>query len=567
MSENDLSHWNLNLSEENSVEVEESINLKELFDSKGEWKSDVKKLRTLNNYYWNSIHRTLKNKITVNCNFSSIEKTFCDFGIFTGKQLASDPEVIDAVKSNEGFTEDEVYEIIYETLYEEAKEFKINDSRVYTLTSWIESRYVLYRTLANSMKIKMTPKLLKQLPVEFQQFNHLRNQRIVAIQSIKRLLEKTPGVNSSLSKNILSGSVHDELDYLKTINPMTREIGTKINNISNTWKQICKNLLSIFRNNSLENIVSRINEYSTEIHELCVSKKLNLELLKDAQKDLLNNEEVTLKTLKRDVYVIKNNLNLASMKSKRKQYMPCRQKFDHTLDTTIIGKFLSKTLFYDRHSPVNSKLLLAPGDFEGFYEMDYETLVIPIYGDHMTEWMNAAVEYRFIIETLKDKSSFLESLHLLGDNPRKDFKQLYFKWFNTPFLSDTDVFEAFSDEECKFLYEHVAINEESFLLNKNDYYLSSEELKEAIEKTEHDGWSANYKKRVIAAQYYRANQFEKSLTVLNSLPEVDMFPINYICKNLVRIKLGEQISMLDGLDRFKYDEMSIPIKLFVRMNS
>jgi hypothetical protein len=260
--------------------------------------------------------------------------------------------------------------------------------------------------------------------------------------------------------------------------------------------------------------------------------------------------------------IVKNNLNVGSMSSNRKQHFPLLKSIKRIPDFNLFRKLVDKLMFSDRFYPIRNTIVLAPGDFNGFYEFDRESFVLPLYCGNYTEQLcHGMVSYRLMIESSLDGSEFMKDAdELFGAGKiRVKFKELYLKCF----LNSDEAFDKLSEDEKSFVYKHLIVNHHQFFLNNTQFIISDENLAKNIKWIETDGKDAPGCIHQVAGQYFKQGKTEIAQKMLQKSCQLEKNQRYLLSLVAVYDKLGKSEAADKIVEKCLEMPLYFPAKLYI----
>ena len=558
--DNQESFWQLSLTGSPVNDVDKEVDNHQVFTQSEDWTKESALLNKLSKNYWNKFRQCLRTKINGKFDFTIIEQAFFDYGLSCGEQFCKDQDVIEAVRDNEGIS-GTIYKAVYETLLDDIRHMEAKKKYVLSITEWVKKRYEYHSLLGEVANLEITPKLLKRLPDEYKTFCVKRDERTKFINSLSELFKKTPGINPELLDMLIKGTFHDELDYCQLLVPTPREIVLKGNTLKQLWASIVKKMTTIFQNKKVHQILQQIDQCSEDLVRYGKLKKVDMVKLRQEASNIANSESFTYKALQNELMIVKNNLNVGSMSSNRKQHFPLLKGIKKIPNMDEFATLVEKLSFEDRFYPLRNTIVLAPGDFNGFFEFDRESFILPLYAEnHLEHLCLGMVSYRLMIESSIDDSGFMKDAEALfgAGKVRSQFKELYLKCF----LNSEAAFENLNDEEKGFVYKHIALYDKGFFLNNSQLIMTKERLAEAKRWVESEkGSKSPGCIHQMAAQYFKHGKKEIAQKMLEKSCQLQSKPVYLLSLAMVYDSAGKT----EEADRLVEKCRDMPLQFYEKL--
>jgi hypothetical protein len=410
----------------------------------------------LSKAYWQSLELGVrKERVEGELEFSFSERLRYDFSLWCGEQFAKEPDVQDFLKDLGPEEVENPYHMVFEEAVEEVSSWVLAPP-FYTITSWLKKRDLDDRLMVETENFSLSNDVLSQMPKEAGEFMELRQERAKRLKSFKPLFEKISGAEEKFVPMIVSGSFHDQLDLLGAKRYGAVSERQKFKQMDQLWEGLTAKMREQFKLEKIHRALDRVNQISLELQGQIIKNKIDLEKVFSKAKEIFKGEASSHKRLYKDMQLLKNNLSIGAMKGRGGAYEPIMEKWPSPVDPEHLISLRRDSLRLDRKASSQMNILLAPGDFKGFFEYDRSCLVISIFSDDLASSYVEAMGDRFIIrETLKGDSVFIEELkEMAGEVPfRKYFISLYLKWYQ---VGLKDPVKGFSEEELSFFLKHIA---------------------------------------------------------------------------------------------------------------
>lgn len=512
--------------------------LKDIFLRVQEWPENPNLKKALSVAYWEHLEQTIRNKIQFGFNFTKVEQAFFDFGICCGEQFSQDENVVNCFESSLESEKPHIYEAVYGEMLNILHEQDLKNTSFITITSWLSKRFEEYRLIGQSTSIVIHDDLLRSLPNSYIKYHQLREERIDQIQSLEKLLQKCPGMNDTLLNTILSGKLHDESDSLTLQKQSTGLMQEKKKKLETLWHHVSQNLLSLFNNERIKSCLDNILQMTENIRAHCKNNQVDLQQFKEKAKDTYQTGQQQFKSLKKELGLLKNNLNVGAIKSRQPTFFPFVSQCSNPVPPEQLSQIYQLAYSCDRFFPKKSHFLLAPGQFEGFYEIDRESMILPAFHDNVhSQMVSALVDYRFIIESLQESSPFLKDLEELSGphQGRKYFKALYEKWLQ--YHDQKEI--QFNDQEIKFIAKHLSPSSESLYLNHFDFHLDKSKFKSLIVGIKQGKELSEHEYHILAGQFFSRKSYKDALQWIKKAFNLNQNPMYELAQRPILLALKE----------------------------
>lgn len=409
----------------------------------------------LSKSYWQSLELAMrKERVDGVLEFSFSERLRYDFSLWCGEQFAKEPDVKEFLSELDSEV-DHPFHMVFEEAVEEVSGWAV-EPPFFTITSWLKKRDLDDQLMVDAQNFSLPSDVLKELSKEAGEFMELREERFIRLKSFAPLFEKISGSEVKFVPMIISGSYHDQLDLMgaKRYGGMAER--QRLKQMEVVWESLSNKIRERFKLDKIHRSLDRINQISLELQGLIVKHKIDIEATFTKAKEIFKGESSSQKRLYKDMQLLRNNLSIGSMKGCGHAYEPIGEKWPSPVDPEYLVSLRRDSLRLDRSASARMNILLAPGEFNGFYEYDRNCLVISVFTEDPFSSYVEAMADRFIIrETLKGESEFLKTLkELCGDTPfRKYYMSLYKRWFKAG-LKDPSA--EFSSDEFDFLLDYIA---------------------------------------------------------------------------------------------------------------
>lgn len=460
--------------------------------------------------------QSVRKKIVSNCfQFSITEKLQFDYGIWCGEQFSKVEDVKELMQAVSPVDAKSLFQSVFEEAADAVLSLNKRDEDVMTSTSWLMMRYETYQMIAETESYTITQDLIKKSPARYKEYFSHREKRLAAAKGLVPYLLKTPGVHKSLLGIISSGTLHDAIEMLGAKKMRKPEDQNKLTKLSRIWELLTDKLKSVHHQDAfVAHSIRELNSISEQLLNYGRKNSMDMEKLRVEAKKMYTGVEQTQKRLLRDVSLLKSNLNLGAVRSTQKGYFPIQIEWPVPVRRQDVQLCLQRAKKCDAYYPLRSRVLLAPGSFDGFYEFDRETFIIPAYDDSkvIDHIVSAISDYRLIIEKINGQSSFLKTLESLNENekPGKIFRQLYKTWLLN---ADGDIDKKLQKNEVDFLLEYVAPNPKTLFLIHDDFYLGEQAQQRIHHAVKNDDADSDTYHR-LAGQYYQVKRYEDALLCL-----------------------------------------------------
>lgn len=452
-------------------------------------------------------------------NIDPIEEVYYNFGAWCGEQLKDDPEVMAAKAESLDISGSKFYHNVFETLVEEVLDYKPS-SHFLTLTEWLKCRDKTYQLMAEVERFKIPNEVLRQLPENARGYLKARDTRQEKLDSLSPKIKIVPGLHAKLQNLIISGSLHERIDALKLQSFMTGDDKENLQKLISIWSSVEKQLATIFKDPETLDTVADIHKLSDSIITIANEEKIDFNEVFKAARELYLDEGNSFRRLTRDVQMIKNNLNISSIKSKFGSHNPLLKRWPEPIKFKELDNYRERTLKLDKSFNSENEILLAPGKFNGFYEFDRGTLIFPICSsDAKFQWTTALVQYRFTIETLKSNSTFLSDLKQLkpGEKLQETFFNIYASWLEN---GDNEKFFDLPKIEQTFLLKHVAPSLQTLFLRDEDFFIDAYKKEKMILNWKSGKLNTN-NLNIIAGVFFSEKKLKESALLLKKLASLE----------------------------------------------
>lgn len=261
------------------------------------------------------------------------------------------------------------------------------------------------------------------LPPECSEYFRLRDGRIQCCAQLKIRLEKLPGLSENLVALIAGGALFDEFDFLRSNPRLNAEQTRKLNQLDAMWSKVRQTYTMFFEDETSQALLAQLEALTQQIINTCKAQKVDVSKIRELARKSFREERQTLKRISRDIQLIRNNLNVASMRKSQRPHNPLALSWPNPMEKAKLLASFQRLRELDSFYPTRSWILLAPGAFDGFFEIDRETLILPLYaqGQELDQAVAALSDYRISIETIRSNQEFLDALKLLhpGESPPK----------------------------------------------------------------------------------------------------------------------------------------------------
>ena len=386
--------------------------------------------------------------------FTFSERLRFDFSLWCGEQFSKESDVVDFLKEL-GAEVLNPYHLVFEEAVEEVRAWEVS-APFFSITSWMQKRFLDDRLMMETQNFSLPSDVLKQLSKEASEFIELREERFKRLQTFEPLFEKISGSEAKFIPVIISGSFHDQLDLMGAKRYAMGTERMKFKQMEQLWEGFSSKIRDQFKHEKIHRGIDRINQISLELQGLIIKNKIDIEKTFSKAKEILKGANSSHKRLYKDIQLLRNNLNIGSMKGRRQAYEPIVERWPTPIDSEKLTSLRLDSLRLDRSAATQMSILLAPGDFKGFYEYDRNCLVLSIYAqDPFLAYVEGMADRFIIRETLKGESEAMKELReLAGDQPfKKAFASLYVRWYRTGLK---DPILEFSEAEMGFLMKHIA---------------------------------------------------------------------------------------------------------------
>lgn len=466
--------------------------------------------------HWKRLEEFIADKIINNkkLTFSLFEQCQFDYGIWSAEQLRECPDIAEVIAEVGEEAEQSVLNAVSEELLQTIKEHGLNKSGFSGLSSWLSKRAREYDLLADAELFTLREMEKEKLPPELLKYLEIRSKRNAPLNAIKKYLPKLPGVHQGIEALLLGGGLFSEIDSLRCQPSRRPDQQRKMVRLESLWNSIQENLSSMFPEKEVLEALALLKDISSEIEKVCKTKRVDLNALRSKAKESLKDKEKAARRMRRELQLIKSNLNLGAIRSRKKPYNPILQVWPTPCSLEELERVFLSAKKLDRFYPERSVTVLAPGEFDAFYEFDRQSLILPVYdaGNENMQAVRALADFRISIETIKESSAFLDDLSKLqGDEkPFEAFARLYEKWLRE---GDKGHSTPFSREELNFLIRHVAPGPETLFLRNDRFFIDSTRRAALLAST--DPETAEPEKLYeLAAQYFATEDFSRSAQIM-----------------------------------------------------
>jgi hypothetical protein len=471
----------------------------------------------LNRKFWQMLTVRLGHKTSQDgeLTFSKTEQIQFNHGICCGEQLCNDPEVEAFVKEHDP-DEGSPWSIIYGECFDQLKDFEVSPP-FHTITDWVILRNERDRLYAEAEQFIVPNDLIEKLPQGADRYISLRNSRKKMLQGFGKLISKLPGQQDKLIEIIVNGRIHDQMDFLASSKHSSGNDLQRLKNTQKIWGETCTKLKIVYKHPNVAAAINKVNDLTAAIKTIMMEFNINNVDLITKVKSMYLEDEPSKRRLSKEVNLLKNNLNIGSLKNTGKPYNPYTRSWPSTIDLSACRIAMEQCYTLDRTSSQHTSILLMPGIDHGFFEFDNGAIILPIgHEDGLSPFVQAMADRRFIQETLKDSSPFLTSIsELCGDQkPQAFFKDLFSKWVQSNGCIHNKSF--FAEDESLFLISHIAPPIEQLFLRDEDFLLDRKVQLELIQNWKNKNIAIKDLPK-IAAIFYQSKRYKEAASILGSL--------------------------------------------------
>jgi hypothetical protein len=482
------------------------------------------KNRALVRAYWQLLHfSAAKNKKNPTpLQFTYPDQLHFNFGIWCGEQFSSDPDVQEFLEDHDETEDGSPWPIILEECQGEFDDWSIQ-SPFFTITSWLESREKIYQQYSDTENFEIPSDVLRQMPEGTSKFLDLRAKRKSILRGIKTFMLKCPGSNEKLVHLASEGILLDQLDFLLAKKGKSALEEQKTKEVQQIWLGLSGKLKTHFDQKNIMRSIELIEALSNKIRQLISQNKLNLTKAVSLAKEVYRNPESSNKRLARDINILKNNINIGSVKSTKNPHLPIISSWPRPIETDDLSNLrlkCLKCLKLDRSCRSDTQFLLAPGAFKGFYEFDRSTVVLPLYSeDIVVSFAEAMADRHLILETLKSDSTFLTDLQELAGEQKTTvyFFDLYERWFKNGLK---DASGCLSDSEIHFVLTHIAPSIEHLFLRDEQARLEQREVYNMVNLLKLKKLSPKLYP-LLACSFSQKGHFKEALRLMKDLHQMN----------------------------------------------
>ena len=473
-------------------------------------------LEELNRLYWQflSLATFRKKDPDADLQYSFPDRVHFDFGIWCGEQFFDDPEVTSFLSEYEGNKEG-AWTLIYEECCDQLKSWNV-EAPLYTITSWLQSLEKKYRILAEAEYFTIPPEVLKQLPPSSNSFIKLRGERRNMLSQLKVFMAKAPGFHEKLIQLIISGNLHDQMDFMKARPKGGLAEQKSLAQVNQLWEDCSSKLRRLFAHPQIINLFDRIETASQQIQTLITRFKIDANGILNEAKKLYLQQTASQKRLTRDLMLMRTNLNMGSRKNSGHAYHSMAQKWPAPINLDDF-QFIRKHCFeFDRTASENTPIIFAPGLERSFYEFDHGVLMMPLYSQQTELDLTEALAERFFtIATLKNNQELLGDFEKICGEGKKiaAFKSLYCRWMKYTLNSSH---RSLNEEELQFAKRHIAPVLAHVFLRDEESNMDQQHMIELITRWK-QGKLAPIQHRKVAAIFLAKERYKEAAQVLKDL--------------------------------------------------
>lgn len=447
--------------------------------------------------------------------FSQTEQIQFDHGICCGEQLCRDPEV-EAFVAEHNSDDGSPWSIIYGECFDQLESFQVSPP-FYTITDWVIFRNEQDRLYAEAEQFIVPNDLIEQLPQGADRYIGLRNSRKKMLQGLGKLITKLPGQQDKLIELIVNGRIHDQMDFLSSSKRSSGNEQQQLKNTQKIWGETCTKLKIVYKHPNVAAAIDKINDLTTTIKGIMSEFNINSVDLITKVRSMYLEDEPSKRRLSKEVNLLKNNLNIGSLKNTGKTYNPYAESWPNSIDINTCKTAMEQCYALDRTASQHTSILLVPGISHGFFEFDNGAIILPIgQPDGFLPFLQAMADRRFIQETLRDQSSFLTHISkICGDQkPQEFYKELFYKWVQ--FEGNLHEKERFTEAERLFLVSHVAPPIEQLFLRDEDFLLDRKAQLDLIQNWKDKNINIKDLPK-IAAIFFQSKRYKEAASILGSL--------------------------------------------------
>jgi hypothetical protein len=341
------------------------------------------------------------------------------------------------------------------------------------------------------------------------------------LNGLQKLISKLPGQQDDMMELVINGLIHDQMDFLSIIkNPKSTD-KERLQDIQKIWSEICSKLMIVYKHPNIAAAINRIDDLSQEIRALMLKFRINASNLIMQVRKMYLEEEASTRRLSKDLNLLKHNLNIGALKSSGQPHSIYPLTWPKLVDVSTCKKAMLHCFSLDKTASVHTTILLAPGIDQGFFEFDHGALVIPIgKEDGFESFVIAMADRRYIQETLKDKSYFLNELNdICGEEkPQKYYKHLFLRWLNSEGLKQDH--DAFKEEELHFIFRHIAPPVDQLFLRDEEFSIDKKHQIQTLQAWKSKTITAKQLPKV-AAIFYQSKRYKEAANILGSLAKAN----------------------------------------------
>jgi hypothetical protein len=470
----------------------------------------------LNRIYWQllSLATFKKRALTSELTYSFPDRLHFDFGIWCGEQFFGDPEVQDFLKDFDG-PPDSAWPIIYEECCEQIKNWNI-EAPLYTITSWLQHLDKQYRLCAEAENFVIPPEVLKQLPQSANRYIYLRDERRKILEKLKVFMQKAPGFHEKLVHLLASGGLHDQIDFMKARPRSTIAEQKSLAQVNQLWEDCSAKLRRLFQHPQIIGYFDKIEMTSNQIQQLIVRYKIDVNSVLNEAKNLYLQQTSSQKRLNRDLMLLKNNLNMGSMKNSQKLYHAMPKKWPQPINLDDFTSSRQQCFKFDRWASHKTPIIFVPGLEKGFYEFDQSAIILPLYGQNTEDdYLEAMAERFYTTATLKNNTELLADFDKICSEEKKNvgFKSLYLRWIKDA-LKPTP--QKLNPAEFQFALKYIAPPLEQLFLRDEECNMDQQQMIDLITRWKQHKLPPQHH-RQVAAIFYAKERYKEAAKVLSDL--------------------------------------------------
>lgn len=469
-------------------------------------------IRDIANSYWRHLLQNLHGKVEENkgLRFSLLERLYFDWGIWCGEQFENAPEVRELLDERGDVPKKKMFQAVFEELAESFSHEIKSGQKITGITGWISQRDESYRIMGEAERFSVSEEFLPMVPEECAEYFSLKSGRLEVLNRMKGMLDRLPGASTGLTTLVMSGALHDELDFLESKRFLDPESTRRKAKLSGLWNGVRDNLKKLFPEESGP-ALGELVAVSGKIVQFCKTRQMDVEKIRELARKAYKGEQQTFKRLSRDIQLLRNNLSLGCMRKNKKAHLPMPLVWPEAMDLDRLSAFLSRVEELDFHFPQNSSFLLTAGDFDGFFEFDRETLILPLYarGREQEQCVSALGDYRFSIETLRGNSGLIEDLKRAFPQrpPKEAFLDLYRRWIESGSSGNPGLLGA---ADLELIMNHVAPSPRTLFLRHAEFELEQTAKNRILELIK-AGKATPKQMHIMAGQCYKEEKYDEAV--------------------------------------------------------